>query len=68
MTRILHGLEEEKNPLDSYRFNSQETMFVPITFSEEISTAPDEGKQPTSMLSDGYCEEQAFIPRRKVWL
>ena len=42
------GLEEE-NPLDSYRFNSQETMFVPTTSSEEISLAPGEGKQPTSM-------------------
>ena len=53
------GLEEE-NPLDSYRFNSQETMFVLTTSSEEISLAPGEGKQPTSMLSDDYCEELAF--------
>ena len=54
------GLEEEENPLDPYRFNSQETMFVPTTFSEEISIAPGEGKQPTSMLSGDYCKELAF--------
>ena len=54
------GLEEEENPLDSYRFNSQETMFVTTTFSEEINIAPGEGKQPTSMLSDDYCEKLAF--------
>ena len=35
-------------------------MFVPTTCSEEISLAPGEGKQPTSMLSDDYCEELAF--------
>ena len=35
-------------------------MFVPTTFSEEISMAPGEGEQPTSMLSDDYCEELAF--------
>ena len=54
------GLEEEENPLDPYRFNSQETMFVPTTFSEEISIAPGEGEQPTSMLSGDYCKELAF--------
>ena len=35
-------------------------MFLPTTFSKEISIAPDEGKQLTSMLSDDYCEELAF--------
>ena len=35
-------------------------MFVPTTFSEEISIEPSEGKQPTSMLSDDYCEKLAF--------
>ena len=35
-------------------------MFLPTSFSEEISIAPGEGKQPNSMLSDDYCEELAF--------
>ena len=34
-----HGLEEEENSLDSYRFNSQDTMFVHATFTEEICIA-----------------------------
>ena len=64
------GLEEDENPLDSYRFNSQETMFVPTIFSEEISIAPGEGKQPTSLLSDDHCEELVLVfpylfPERK---
>ena len=38
-------LEENGNLLDSQRFNSQETMFIPhILTSEEISIAPDEVK------------------------
>ena len=41
------ALEEEENPLDSYRFNSQETVFVPTFFAEEISIEPSEGNQPT---------------------
>ena len=53
------GLEEEK-PLASYRLKSPETMFVPNTFSEEISIATGEGKQPPSMLNDDYCEQLAF--------
>ena len=43
-------------------------MFLTTSFSEEISIAPGEGKQPTSMLSDDYCEELAFpylFPARK---
>ena len=35
-------------------------MFVPTTFSKEISIATGEGKQSTSRLSDDYCEELAF--------
>ena len=35
-------------------------MFLPTSFSEEISIAPGEGKQPNSMLSDDYCEELTF--------
>ena len=28
------GLEEDENPLDSYRCNSQETMFVSTIYAE----------------------------------
>ena len=56
-----NSLEEDENPLDLYRFNSQETMFIPnIMTSDEISIAPGEGKQPKSVLNDKYCEELAF--------
>ena len=54
------GREEEENPLNSYRFKSQETVFVPTTFFEEISIAPGEGEQPTWMLTDDCCEKLAF--------
>ena len=63
-----NALEEEENPLDSYRFNSQETVFVPTFFSEEISIEPSEGNQPTWMLNDDYYEELAFqylFPEKK---
>ena len=54
-------LEEDENPLDLHRFNSQETMLVPnMTTAEEISIAPVEGKEPTSILNDKYCEKLAF--------
>ena len=54
-------LEEDENPLDLHRFNSQKTMFVPnMTTTEQISIAPGERKKPTSILNDKYCEELAF--------
>ena len=54
-------LEEDENPLDLHRFISQENMFVlNMTTTEEISTFPGEGREPTSILNDKYCEELAF--------
>ena len=54
-------LEEDENPLDLHRFSSQETTFVPnLTTAEEISIASGDGKEPTSILNDKYCEELAF--------
>ena len=36
-------------------------MFVPnMTTAEAISIAPGEGKEPTSILNEKYCEELAF--------
>ena len=53
--------EEDENPLDLLRFNSQETMFVSnVPTPEEISIAPGEGKQPTSVLNDIFCEGLSF--------
>ena len=53
--------EEGENPLDSYLLNSEETMLISqVPTSEEISIAPDEGKKPSSILQDKYCEELAF--------
>ena len=63
-------LEEDENPLDLLRFNSQGTMFVPnITKAKEISIAPGERKEPPSILYDKYCKELAFpclIPKKKM--
>ena len=54
--------EEDENPLDRFRFNSQETLLISnITSPEEVSIAPGEGKQPSSILSDKFCEEVAFL-------
>ena len=54
-------LEEDENPLDLHRLISQENMFVlNMTTTEEISIAPGEGREPTSILNDKYCEELAF--------
>ena len=62
--------EEDENPLDLHRFNSQETMFIPnMMTTEEISIAPGEGKKPTSILNDKYCEELVFpclLPEGKL--
>ena len=39
-------LEENQNPLDFHRFNSQETIMISnSSTSEELSIAPGEGKQ-----------------------
>ena len=55
-----HCLEENQNPLDLHRFNSQETIMISNSpTSEELSIAPGEGKQPSS-------NELAFpYPNRK---
>ena len=62
-------LEEVQNPQNLYRFNFQETLFITnVLSSEEVNIAPAEGKQPTSMLNDEFCEELAFrylFPRGK---
>ena len=53
--------EEGENSLDSYLFNSEETMLISqVPTSEQISIAPLEGKKPISILQDKYCEELAF--------
>ena len=61
--------EEVENPLNLHRFNFQQTLFIPKMLStEEVNIAPGEGKQPTSMLNDKFCEELAFpylFPRDK---
>ena len=49
------------NTLDVHRFNTQETLFVRnLLTREEISIAPGDGKQPTSILSNTFCEQPAF--------
>ena len=62
-------LEEVQNPQNLHRFNFQETLFITnVLSSEEVNIAPGEGKQPTSMLNDEFCEELAFqylFPRGK---
>ena len=61
--------EEVENPLNLHRFNFQQTLFIPKMLStEEVNIAPGEGKQPTSMLNDKFCEDLAFpylFPRDK---
>ena len=45
-------------------------MFVPnLLTGEEISVAPGDEKQPTSILRDTFCEQLAFLylfPQRKI--
>ena len=61
LIRTVEDSEEIENPLDVHRFNSQETLFVPnLLTGEEISIAPGDGKQPTSVLSDTFCEQLVF--------
>ena len=51
---------ENGNPLDLHRLDSQEPMSQSGTpTSEEIDVAPGEGKLPTSILSDDFCEKLA---------
>ena len=58
-----------ENPINLHRFNFQETLFIPnVLSSKEVNIAPGEGKQPTSMLSDEFCEDLDFpylFPRSK---
>ena len=50
-----------RTPLDAHRFNSQEKLFVPsLLTGDETSVAPGDGKQPTSILIDTFCEQLAF--------
>ena len=54
-------LEEDQDPLDFHRFNSQETIMISNSpTSEELSIAPGEGEQHRSILNDSFCEELAF--------
>ena len=53
--------EENKNPLYKYQCNSQENLLISQTLtSEEIVTAPGEGKNPNSLVADNNCELLAF--------
>ena len=55
-------LEENQNPLDLHRFNSQETIMISNSPTlEELSIAPGEGKQQRSILNDKFCDELAFL-------
>ena len=60
-SRTSEDSEEIENPLDVHRFNSQEILLVPSLLTrEEISIAPGDRKQPTSILSAAFCEQRAF--------
>ena len=51
-------LEEDDEPLDLRRINSQEIMFIPnILGAAEIHIALGEGKQLKSKLNDAFCEQ-----------
>ena len=51
-------LEEDENPLDLHRFNSQKTMFLSnISASEELNIAGKEEKLPIAILNDDFCEK-----------
>ena len=51
-------LEEDENPLDLHRFNSQKTMFLSnISASEELNIAGKVGKLPLAILNDDFCEK-----------
>ena len=49
--------KEGENPLDSYLWNSEEKMLTSLVPTlEEISISTGEGKKPSSILQDNYCE------------
>ena len=59
-----------ENPLNTHRTASNETTLVSeisnIINDENVITALGQGKKPVSILSDEFCEEQAFsylLPR-----
>ena len=58
-------LETIENPLEAFRFSSDETMLMShMPSSNEIDNeiltlAPGEGKNPLSILNDEFCEELA---------
>ena len=54
-----------EDPLSKHRTGSNETALVSeipnITNDENVIIAPRQGKDPVSILSDEFCEEQAFL-------
>ena len=63
------SLDEGDNPLHSYTFTSQETMFIPHTvISEEINIAPGEGIEPVSIFSNNIYSEEFGFPCREILL
>ena len=63
------SLDEGDNPLHSYTFTSQETMFIPHTVtSEEINIAPGEGIEPVSIFSNNIYSEEFAFPCREILL
>ena len=53
--------EENENPLYKHQCNSQENLHISQTLtSEEIVTAPGEGKNPNSLVPKNNCELLAF--------
>ena len=58
------NIEEEDNPLDTFRFAADETTMmskIPIRIDPDgTSIAPGQYKTPVPIFSDRYCEEMAF--------
>ena len=57
---------------DDVDLTFQETLFMlNVLSSEEVSTAPGERKQPTSMLNGEFWKEISFpylFPRERIWI
>ena len=58
------GFLSVEDPLNMHRSASNETTLVPeipnIISEKHVITVPGQGKNPVSILSDEFCEEQAF--------
>ena len=53
-------IEEMENPLYAHRLGAHETTLISnMPESEEMTIAPDEGKQPMSILNYQFCEKLA---------